>query len=116
MGKYAVINEDTGSIISLIEWSDLKIDSAYAVEEKHYTLELTDEIFSQVENKILNNMEIKIRNKNGTSYDAMFEEFVKPVEVFVSDKEKIESLQEENANLNLQVIDIWETLINGGIA
>lgn len=28
---------------------------------------------------------------------------------------EIDALKDENAQLNLQLIDLWETLINGGI-
>ncbi|MEH7503296.1 hypothetical protein V7152_15005 [Neobacillus drentensis] len=31
-------------------------------------------------------------------------------------KSEIDFLKEQNADLNLQIIDIWETLINGGVA
>ena len=31
-------------------------------------------------------------------------------------KSEIEILKEQNSDLNLQIIEIWETLINGGVA
>jgi hypothetical protein len=33
----------------------------------------------------------------------------------VAPKSELEQLKEDNAELNLQLIDLWETLINGGV-
>jgi hypothetical protein len=42
---------------------------------------------------------------------ATAEEMLPPV----SPKPEIDILKEQNVDLNLQIIDLWETLINGGV-